>query len=210
MRRFGRVLFLVVVVFTFCGIGLAGIVTDAAGDFLATYTGPKNPDMDVLSAEVILDVVNSTLTFHGTMSGAVGTTPAPAVYFFGVNRGAGTAGVSLDTNIKFDTTVQFRPDGSVQVNDRKTGVNTMLPSGSMIISGNSISSVALPLSLFPSNGFIPENYTWNFWPRYGTGNNNQVADFVMTGGSSLVTVVPEPLTFLLMGLGVFGLKRRAV
>lgn len=195
---------------TFCGAGFGAIVTDAAGDFLATYTGPQNPDMDVLSAEVILDAAHSALTFRSTMSGTIGTTPAPAVYFFGVNRGGGTPGFGNDPSfapgIVFDTTVQFRPDGSVQVNDRSTGLNTKLPAGSMIISGNTFFSIPLPLSLFPSNGLSAENYTWNFWPRYGTGNNNQVADFVMTGGSSPVTVIPEPITFFLMALGVFSLK----
>jgi hypothetical protein len=213
MLRSGRLL--LVVVLMFCSVGLGAPVTDAAGDFLATYTGPQNPDMDVVSAEVILDIINSTLTFNATMSGPVGTTPAPAVYFFGVDRGAGTPGFGGDTSfapgIVFDTTVQFRADGSVKVNDRSTGVNKTLPSGSMVITGNTIASVDLPLSLFPSNGFTPEQYTWNFWPRSGTGQNYQVADFVLEGGSSAVTVIPEPCSLALVGLGAVGLlrKRRA-
>ena len=64
----------------------ADTVVDPAGDFLATYTGPLDGDLDVLSAGAVQNGTDVVLT--ATMNGDIGTTPG-AVYVFGVNRGAG-------------------------------------------------------------------------------------------------------------------------
>ena len=70
----------------------AATVTDAAGDLLATYTGPAGGDLDILSANAYFDGTNYRLS--ATLNGAVGTT-ANSLYVFGINRGAGTERLTL-------------------------------------------------------------------------------------------------------------------
>src|SRR4051794_27296042 len=56
----------------------AGPVMDPANDFrqfdpnvASSYAGPPNPGLDVLSANVILDLSRDTLTFTSTMAGPI-------------------------------------------------------------------------------------------------------------------------------------------
>jgi len=51
----------------------AAPILDAPNDFLPTFNGPHNGDLDVLSAEVFYDGTN--FTFRSTENGAIGTTP---------------------------------------------------------------------------------------------------------------------------------------
>jgi hypothetical protein len=79
---------------------------DPAGDFLPTYTGPQNGDLDVLSTGAIYDGTN--FRFFATLNGNVGTTSG-AFYVWGVDRGAGVAGFgALAPGVLFDTTVIAR------------------------------------------------------------------------------------------------------
>ncbi|QNP42441.1 hypothetical protein H9L15_09030 [Sphingomonas daechungensis] len=47
-------------------------VVDPLDDFLSTYTGPLNDDVDILSGDVAFDGTSYFLT--STMNGAIGTT----------------------------------------------------------------------------------------------------------------------------------------
>jgi hypothetical protein len=193
---------------TSCLVAVAGAapVTDPLGDFLATYTaGPQNPDLDVLSAEVVLNP-GSTLTFSGTLAGPVGTTPG-ALYAFGLDRGAGTEGFQIGTppigdRVFFDSVLALDPSGAGQFIDLITGVVTPLSAGSVIVDGSQIRTVALPLSLFPSQGSAPQDFTWTLWPRLGLGENNQVSDFAPDFCNAPVTVIPAPGAVLLGVVGV--------
>ena len=56
----------------------AGTIIDPAGDFRVfdpananSYAGPNNPGLDVLSANVILNLNNQTLTITSTMAGPI-------------------------------------------------------------------------------------------------------------------------------------------
>jgi len=183
---------------------VAAPVTDPPGDFLATYTaGPQNPDLDVVSAEVILDP-GSTLTFSGTLAGPVGTTPG-TLYAFGLDRGAGTEGFQIGTppigpNVFFDSVLALNPDATGQFIDLVTGAVTPLPPGSVDFEGNQVRAVAL-LSLVPAQGREPEQFTWTLWPRLGLGQNNQVSDFAPNAFNAPVTVIPAPGAALLAALG---------
>jgi hypothetical protein len=64
----------------------AALISDPAGDFLPTYVGPQNGDLDVLEAEVFFD--GSSFLFTSTSNAAIGTTPG-GVFVWGINRGAG-------------------------------------------------------------------------------------------------------------------------
>ncbi len=59
-------------------------ITDPAGDFLSSFAGPHNGDLDVLSAEALFDGVN--FTFRSTENGPIGTT-AEGLFVWGIDRG---------------------------------------------------------------------------------------------------------------------------
>ncbi|MES2462684.1 MAG: hypothetical protein V4671_19045 [Armatimonadota bacterium] len=213
--------------FSLTTLGIAGFtivasaqaqVIDAANDFLSTYTaGAKNPDLDVLQTNVTL-LPNSTFSFTGTLAGNIGTTPG-ALYVFGLDRGQGTARFNQGTTpigpkVLFDAVVILRPDGTGAVNDFINNVQTNLAAGSLTISGASFTG-SVPLNLLPSTGRPADQYTFDFWPRVGLGNNNQVADFAPDSNNARISVAaaPEPgsvalLTFpAFLSLGILTIKR---
>ena len=67
----------------------AYLETDAAGDFLPTYTGPHDPGLDVVSYEAVL--VGDHLVLAGEMAGPVAPTlEVGGLYIIGLDRGRGT------------------------------------------------------------------------------------------------------------------------
>ena len=200
----------------FAGLGLAGAaattVADAAGDFLPTYTGPQNGDLDVLSITATFD--GSNFTLGSVENGAIGTT-AGSLFVWGINRGAGTARLTAGTpsvgiGVLFDAVAVFRPDGSGSVTtfpDVGAATTTTLAAGSVTVTGNSITGV-VPLALLPSRGFGATSYAFNLWPRSGSGSNTQISDFA-PNASSIVANVPEPATWALM-IGGFGMTGAAM
>lgn len=191
----------------------AAVVTDPAGDFLPTYAGPANGDLDVISAEVILDNVTNTFTFTGTMNGAIGTTPGNS-YVWGLDRGQGTerfvtGSPSIGAGVRFDLVVALRPGGASSINDLAGGGSVPIPASALIISGNTISVTGLSTSLFPSRGFTSSNFTWNLWPRSAGTGNTFIPDFAPDASNAGVTVVPAPGAMALIGLGLLVRGRRS-
>ncbi|MBL8278712.1 MAG: PEP-CTERM sorting domain-containing protein [Pelomonas sp.] len=175
-------------------------ITDPQGDFLATFAGSAaSADLDVLSASVFYNPNTDLFTLTATMDGLIGST-ATGFYVWGVNRGAGTAGfASLGLNgVRFDRVIILRPDGSGTV----PGVGA-LPSGSVTISGKTITGV-ISGSLLTSTGFTNKlDYTFNLWPRDGAFTGNAaISDFAPNNANFTATAVPEPGT---AALGVLGL-----
>lgn len=149
-------------------------VTDARGDFLATYVGAQNPDVDVLRAEAEYD--GASYTFTSTSAGPLGTT-AGALYVWGVNRGEGTARfANIAPGVLFDAVVILRADGTGSVRDLMTNVATNLEAGAVTVNGAEISG-RVPAALLPPRGFDASEFTVNLWPRVGVGNDNQISDF---------------------------------
>lgn len=177
---------------------------DGINDFIPSYTGAHNGDLDVVSAFVTYNPGTDTFFFSGTMDGAIGTT-STAFYVWGVDRGTGTARFgAIATGVLFDSVVILRPDGTATVN-RLPGADN-LPVGTATIAGNTISG-NISGALLPSNGFAKMDYTWNLWPRDGLHvGNAQISDFAPDNSSAAVTVVPEPSTvaLLMLGLGALG------
>lgn len=151
-------------------------IRDGTGDFLASFTGPRNADLDVTRGEVTLD--GNNFVFTSTSAGQIGTTPG-ALFVWGVNRGSGTARFGdLAPGVVFDAVVVVQPDGTSRVVDLTTNppTPTTLPAGSVVASGGNL-TVTVPASLLPTKGFDPASFTVNLWPRVGVGNNNQISDF---------------------------------
>ena len=172
----------------------ASIVSDPTGDFLPTYLGPQNGDLDVIGAEVTFDGTNFVM--HAVLNGDVGATPG-AIYVLGFDRGAGTAGfgASLGLNgILFDRVIV--------VNNNDTSATAGV---TVTHSGHDLFAVIpLALPVMVSTGFSPENYTWNLWPRnplFATGTA-AITDFAPDNSNVRVNSVPEPSTLALVLFGV--------
>jgi hypothetical protein len=169
-------------------------ISDPSGDFLPTYTGLKGGDLDVLGAEVTLK--GDRLFFSADLAAPIGTTPG-ALFVFGLDRGKGTqrfvAGTpSTGAGVFFDSVVILRPDGTGAFNDLISAANSKALSPADIkVSGSRISG-NFGLSLFPSTGFAPNDYTWNFWPRVSTvAGTAGISDFAPNASNASVKSVSE-------------------
>ena len=184
------------------GPAMATTVVDATGDFLPSFAGPEDADLDVTSFSVDFDDATDTFMLGATFAGDVDATRA-GLYVIGVNTGTGTirpfAGIGAP-NVIFNQALLIQ----------KTGMGVV--SGhpfTATITGNTL-AVLIPLSFLPTTGFTPGHYGFNIWPRTGLGNNNQISDFAPDNAT--LAAVPEPATWALMiaGFGFAGgvLRRR--
>lgn len=164
-------------------------IADAVGDFLPSFAGPRNADLDAVRGEVTLD--GAAFTFSSTSAGTIGTTPG-ALYVWGVNRGRGTARFGdLAPGVLFDAVVVLRADGTGQVVDFTSAASPVaspLPAGSVTIRGAEVTG-RVPTTLLPGQGLQPAQYTVNLWPRTGLGRNDQIADFAPDNRNVPVRVV---------------------
>jgi len=203
----------------------AGPITDPANDFRIfdpgnpnSYAGPKNPGLDVLSANVILNLNLQTITITSTMAGPIsGLVDATGTnlgsFSWGINHGYGNnnfADIGLP-NVLFDAVLTLNPNAT------GTYRGTATPAGSVVASGNTLTAV-LPISFLgpppqPGNAIGPllpvTGWTYNLWPRasfrtdgtpLGFGNA-QIADFAPDTEDFAATVVPEPSSVVLLSIG---------
>jgi hypothetical protein len=184
------------------GAAYAASVTDPVGDFLPTYVGDHDPDLDVTAFSVTFDDGAMAFDLGATLAGPIDPSKA-GLYVIGVDTGAGAiqpfAGIG-EPNVIFDQAIVIQKTGAVSL-----GANSLTAT----ISGDSFSLV-VPLALLPSTGFAPQHYGFNLWPRDGLGNNNQISDFAPQ--NALLSTAPKPAAWALMltgfGLAGVGLRRR--
>ena len=173
---------------------------DPTGDFLSSYTGPQNGDLDVVNFDAQFD--GTTFTFSSTSNGAIGTTPG-GIFVWGVDRGAHTAGFgAFRPGVLFDAVVIANPNGPSRA--VVNGVTTVLPSSALKVLGNMI-SISLPASLLPSTGVSVFDYMVNLWPRSGAGGNTVISDFAPDNSDIAVSFVPEPAAWMILLMGLLGL-----
>jgi hypothetical protein len=204
-------------------------IIDPANDFRTfdptnanSYAGPNNPGLDVLSANVILNLNLQTLTITSTMAGPISGLVDPNTganlgsFSWGINHGYGNlnfADIGLP-NVLFDAVLTLNPNGT------GTYRGSAAPAGSVVASGNTLTAV-LPVSFLgpppqPANAIGPllpvVDWTYNLWPRssirtdgtpLGFGNA-QIADFAPNTQDFAATVVPEPSSAVLLAIGLLG------
>jgi hypothetical protein len=192
----------------------ANTLTDPEGDFLATYIGPQNGDLDVLS--VTAEYSGTFVRLSSVHAGAIGTTVG-APHVWGVDRGAGTArfvggSPSVGAGVLFDSVVVLRADGTGQVTTfpaMGSPTTTPLAAGAIMIDGNMI-SVMVPRALLPSRGFAVADYGYNLWPRAPGMGNAFISDFAPDDSTFKASFVPEPASWALLiaGFGFVGAAMR--
>jgi hypothetical protein len=188
-------------------------VTDPAGDFLPTHSGPALASVDILEAQVLR--FGGSFLFLSSMNGPLIDTRT--TYVWGVDRGAGTPGLftgnpPVGPGVTFDAVVVMRIDGSSTVtafNDGAPPTITQLPA-SVAVAGNQMLGF-VDYALLPSRGFGLSDYRFNLWTRTGGGNTG-IADLAQ--GEGTFGAVPEPASWamLIAGFGLVGgaARRRRV
>lgn len=194
MRRFNRLGFLTLAWTLLAGSAGAQPIHDPVGDFIPTYVGPHNPDLDVVNGAVIF--AGNGFLFQATMDGDIGDHSVTlGRYVWGVDRGQGNetrnfAQLGLP-DIIFDAVVAVSPGDVSIVNDIVTDVATPLPPENIVVLDKTI-LVWVPLSMLPSYvGRPPQEYTWNLWPRWDgiPMSDEQISDFAPDDHNASVVVV---------------------
>jgi hypothetical protein len=190
------------------GSAKALAIVDPTGDFLPTYAGPLDADLDVTAFSVDYNAATETFLLNATLAGDVDRA-RPGLYVIGVNTGAGAIrpfGSIGAPNVIFDEALVIQ----------KTGMGVSAIGGrafTAAVFDNKIAAL-IPLSFLATTGFAPDHYGFNIWPRSGfnPADNTQVSDFAPNNAT--LAAVPEPAAWSLMitGFGVAGgmLRRRRV
>ena len=182
---------------------------DAAADFLASYTGPRDADLDARLAEVIVDPKAGTVSLLGTLAGPIDRASGK-FYVFGIDRGRGDVGRDLvfqgplggepkiGAGVRWDAAVGLTASGQAVFFDALNPGVVPLPDVKVNVQGNEISAT-VPLALFPSQGFRLQDYTFNFWPRSTLSLANTVlSDFAPDNSDAPVSIVGRQVRFSLV------------
>lgn len=178
------------------GSAQAATVSDPVGDFLPSFVGAQDADLDVTQFSVFYSSATQRFTVRALLAGNVDPS-RPGLYVLGINTGTGVArpfGAIGNPNVIFNQVAVIRKSGVTNI-----GANPLTAA----INANRISLV-IPLSLLPSTGFAPTAYGFNLWPRNGLGNSNQITDFA-PDNANLAPGIPEPASWAMMLTG-FGLS----
>ena len=183
--------------------------TDAADDFLATYTGPQDASLDILQASAVFD--GTSFHLSATLASAPGAIEG-SIYVWGINRGGGAPRLTFGApavgpSVLFDAVAVMFPDGLGRIAilpEMGPPAITNLP-GLIEVHGDTIRGV-FDAALLPGNGFEPGDYTFTLWSRARVnplfdGANSEIAAFAPDVGG-FRAAVPEPAAWALMILGL--------
>ena len=176
----------------------ATTVTDATGDFIPSYAGAHQDDLDVTSFSVNFNSATNSFLLQATMAGTIDAS-LPGFYAIGVNTGTGGGPFAPigAPNVLFNQVIAVQKNGTANI-----GPNALAP-GSVTIGGNALSLV-VPLSLLPTTGFDPAHYGFNIWPRDGVHTGLAAISDFAPNNATVAAAVPEPASWAMM-LGGFGL-----
>jgi hypothetical protein len=127
----------------------AATVTDPVGDFLPTFVGTKDADLDLTSFSASYDASLMRYLLQGTVAGAIDASTV-GIYVIGVNTGAGARapfGTIGAPNVRFDNVILVRQDGTGAIDTTPPPLPVF--DSNITISGNTF-SVILPASTFTS------------------------------------------------------------
>lgn len=180
---------------------------DATDDFIGSYTGPHDADLDVTSFTVVYDPTTQRFDYSATLAGNINAA-VDGRYVIGVYTGNNTTPNNFAAigagNVLFNQAFSVFKNGTVTL-----GATTL---SNAVISGNSFSG-SIFASQLTSQGFTPLQYGWNLWPRYSLAAGTAViSDFAPNNAVILASSVPEPAAWAMMigGFGLIGtaLRRR--
>jgi hypothetical protein len=187
------------------GVARAGSVPDPVGDFLSSFTGAHDRDLDVTSFSVSYDAGSATFLLKARLAGNIDASKA-GFYVIGANTGTGVNhpfGAIGEGNVIFNQAIVIQKAGTGTIG------GVALAAGAVTILGREF-SVVVPLARLASTGFAPTDYGFNLWPRNGSGLNAQISDFSPENAN--LTAVPEAATWAMMiaGFGLVGgtMRRR--
>ena len=171
----------------------SGGVSDPTGDFIASFTGAKSPDLDVVSFFTTFD--GTTFHIGGTLNGNIGTLPT-SLYVIGFDRGAGTPRFAAinEPGVLFDSVVTLTGNGVASVNLlAPTASSTPLPSSAVHISGASFEIDVPAAMLAPGASIPPSDYRVNLWPRdTSQPGNAAISDFAPENAVLAVSAALDP------------------
>lgn len=181
---------------------------DPDDDFMATYTGPPVQEVDLRSMGVSFD--GAAFTLSATVDDVIGLN-SNSYFVWGINRGAGAPRVAIKPDVLFDAIFIAYADRSAEYSLLPPPNFSNLP-GIVQLAGNTMTAV-IPLSLLPSNGFLPDQYRFTVWTHYaplgpiGAPDHSGIADFSST---VVPAAIPEPSTWALLiaGFGAAGMAMR--
>jgi hypothetical protein len=163
--------------------------------FYEFYTGPKNRDLNVVSATVRL-VPGKSLTLSGVMQGKIVKNPSStdqqSFYVFGINRHSPSAMTPFfqRPGITFDAVVVVSVETSglsASVTDLTNGTTTPIDPRNIHIAGKMVSVTVDPSLLpTPAGGVDLAHSSYNLWPRSDLNFAPQPYH-----GSSAASFIPE-------------------
>ena len=190
------------VAISLAGAAHATSMADATNDFIGSYTGPTDADLDVTALWVNFDSTTNMFRVRSTMAGMINAAN-PGFYVIGVNTGTGTSpfGPIGEGNVLFNKVILVQKDGSALLSGNPLTAT---------VSGNQF-TLDIPLSLLPSTGFNPLRYGFNIWPRNSAvGGFPTISDFAPNNAT--LSAAPEPSAWAMMvgGFGMMGgaMRRR--
>jgi hypothetical protein len=161
------------------GVHTGGIVIKQP-HFYEVYMGPKLAQLNAVAAAGEL-LPSGDFEFLGVNQGPIN--PAvTATYVFGIDRSGKLPPGPFPNrpNIRFDAliVVKLVPGKALtaSVLDLVSGKNSVMPSNSVRIFGNSV-QVIVPGAMLPSTGLEPAHYRFNYWPEDGMPGPQNIASF---------------------------------
>ena len=179
----------------FCSIAIAATlpspISDPTYDFVSTYIGPRNSDLDIVEFTAQFDLTRSVFIFRAKLSGAIRQTPN-SVYVICVNRGNGSAllesiGMS---SVLCDSAVIVKNNGVATVATFEPAFKNSPLNGTVKIKGAEF-EITVPALQLPTTGFALGDYTVILWSRSDGGKNDLVADVAPDSGSLKVSIAPS-------------------
>ena len=166
-------------------------VSDPSYDFVSTYVGPRNSDLDIITFSAQFDPNRSVFIFRAKLSGVIRETPN-GVYVICVNRGNGSAllesiGIS---SVLCDSAVIVKNNGVATVATFEPAFKNSPLNGTVKIKGAEF-EITVPASQLPTTGFALGDYTVTLWSRSDGGKNDLVADIAPDSGSLKVSIAPS-------------------